>query len=100
MKMWIIGGTSEGVRLAKTLDPRTYIVSVVTEESLEFLPEEAEVHIGSMNKNAMVDFIKDHDICAVIDMSHPFAKIVSKEGRGAAELCAIPYYRHLRQVGS
>ena len=92
MKMWIIGGTSEGVRLAKTLDPRTYIVSVVTEESLEFLPEEAEVHIGSMDKNGMVDFIKDHDICAVIDMSHPFAKIVSKEGRGAAEICAIPYY--------
>ena len=99
MKMWIIGGTSEGVRLAKTLDPRTYIVSVVTEESLEFLPEEAEVHIGSMDKNGMVDFIKDHDICAVIDMSHPFAKIVSKEGRGAAEICAIPYYRHLRPLG-
>lgn len=32
-------------------------------------------------------------------MSHPFAKIVSKEGRGAAEICAIPYYRHLRPLG-
>lgn len=99
MKIWIIGGTSEGVRLAKSLDPRTYIVSVVTEESLEFLPREAEVHIGAMDKKAMADFIVQHEICAVIDMSHPFAKIVSKEGKAAAETCNIPYYRHLRPLG-
>lgn len=99
MKIWIIGGTSEGVRLAKSLDPRTYIVSVVTEESLEFLPREAEVHIGAMDKEAMADFIAHHQICAVIDMSHPFAKIVSKEGKAAAEKCYIPYYRHLRPLG-
>lgn len=99
MKIWIIGGTSEGVRLAESLDPRTYIVSVVTEESLEFLPREAEVHIGAMDKKAMADFIAHHHICAVIDMSHPFAKIVSKEGKAAAEKCNIPYYRHLRPLG-
>lgn len=99
MKIWIIGGTSEGVRLAKSLDPRTYIVSVVTEESLEFLPREAEVHIGAMDEKAMADFIADHKISAVIDMSHPFAKIVSKEGKAAAEKCNIPYYRHLRPLG-
>lgn len=99
MRIWIIGGTSEGVRLAKSLDSRTYIVSVVTEESLEFLPQEAEVHIGAMGKKAMADFIAHHYICAVIDMSHPFAKIVSKEGKAAAEKCNIPYYRHLRPLG-
>lgn len=99
MRMWIIGGTSEGVRLAKSLDPRTYIVSVVTEESLEFLPQEAEVHIGAMDQNAMEDFIMRHEICAVIDMSHPFAKIVSKEGKAAAEECKISYYRYRRPLG-
>lgn len=99
MRMWIIGGTSEGVRLAKSLDPRTYIVSVVTEESLEFLPQEAEVHVGAMDQNAMEDFIMRHEICAVIDMSHPFAKIVSKEGKAAAEECKIPYYRYRRPLG-
>lgn len=98
MKLWIIGGTSESVRLIKSVDSRAIVVSVAGEEGRDRLPEDADVHVGPMDREAMVDFIREKNIVAVVDMSHPFAKIVSKEAKAAAEESGIDYYRFKRPM--
>lgn len=98
MKLWIIGGTSESVRLMKSVDRRGIVVSVAGEEGKDRLPEDADVHVGPMDKEAMVNFIREKNIVAVVDMSHPFAKIVSKEAKAAAEESGIDYYRFKRPM--
>lgn len=98
MKLWIIGGTSESVRLIKSVDSRAIVVSVAGEEGKDRLPEDVDVHVGPMDRDAMVDFIREKNIVAVVDMSHPFAKIVSKEAKGAADEAGIDYYRFKRPM--
>ena len=98
MKLWIIGGTSESVRLIKGVDRHALVVSVAGEEGRDRLPEDVDVHVGPMDKNAMVRFIREKNIVAVVDMSHPFAKIVSKEAKAAAEASGIDYYRFMRSM--
>ena len=75
MKLWIIGGTSESVRLVKSVDRRALVVSVAGEEGKDRLPEDTEVHVGPMDRGAMVDFIRKKNIVAVVDMSHPLSLI-------------------------
>ncbi|MDD7363723.1 MAG: precorrin-6A reductase [Peptoniphilus sp.] len=98
MKIWIIGGTSESARLVREVDRRQLAVTVVSDEAREFLPEDLEVRVGRMSKEEMVRFIEDEAVAAVVDMSHPFAKIVSEEAKEAARSASVPYYRYARDI--
>lgn len=98
MKLWIIGGTSESVRLIESVNRRCLVVSVAGEEGKDRLPADVDVHVGPMDKEAMVRFIREKNIVAVVDMSHPFAKIVSSEARVATEEAGIAYYRFKRPM--
>ncbi|MDY3118586.1 MAG: precorrin-6A reductase [Peptoniphilus sp.] len=98
MKLWVIGGTSESVRLLRAVDRRHILVSVAGEEGRERLPKDTDVHVGPMDRKRMVAFIRKNRIVAVVDMSHPFAKIVSREAEGAAKDAGIDYYRFRRPV--
>lgn len=98
MKLWIIGGTSESVRLVSNVDRRSLIVSVAGEEGRDRLPEDVDVHVGPMDRAAMESFIREQSIVAVVDMSHPFAKLVSKEAKAAAKEQGVDYYRFKRPV--
>ena len=98
MKLWIIGGTSESVRLIESVNRRCLVVSVAGEEGKDRLPADVDVHVGPMDKNAMVNFIREKNVVAVVDMSHPFAKIVSKEAKAAAREAGIDYYRFKRPM--
>ena len=98
MKLWIIGGTSESVRLVGSVDRRALVISVAGEEGRDRLPEDVDVHVGPMDRTAMENFIREKGIVAVVDMSHPFAKIVSKEAKAAAKEQGVDYYRFKRPV--
>ena len=98
MKLWIIGGTSESVRLVSNVNRRSLIVSVAGGEGRDRLPEDVDVHVGPMDRAAMESFIREQSIVAVVDMSHPFAKLVSKEAKAAAKEQGIDYYRFKRPV--
>lgn len=81
MKLWIIGGTSESVRIIKSVDYRAIVVSVAGKEGRDRLPEDADVHVGPMDRDAMVDFIREKNIVAVVDMSHPSRRSSPKRRR-------------------
>lgn len=98
MKIWIVGGTSEAARLISEVDRRNIIVTVAGEEGLEFLPKDVSVCVGRLDRSAMRRLIEKEKIIAVADMTHPFATLVSKEAKAAAEAAAIPYYRYARKI--
>ncbi|MDO5301287.1 MAG: precorrin-6A reductase [Tissierellia bacterium] len=92
---WVIGGTVDATALARQVDLSQYIFTVATEDGLEFLPG-ARVQVGRMSGQEMVDFIHQWSISHIIDMSHPFAKIVTQEAQRAAEVAGVAYVRYLR----
>lgn len=94
--IWIIGGTSEAVQLEeKILGKPGYIITVATEEGQEFLKGD-NVIAGRLNKDEMIEFAKSNLIDTIVDLSHPYAKIVSQNAREVSEELNIKYYRYVR----
>src|SRR5699024_7232631 len=54
------------------------------------------IQVGRMNYDEMSAFVQDHQIKVIVDMSHPFADIVSKNAKKLSAECNIKYLRYLR----
>jgi precorrin-6A/cobalt-precorrin-6A reductase len=94
--IWIIGGTSEARELVDRLKNKVnYIITIATEGGREFLDSE-NVYVGRLNKEEMLQFAAQRDITAVVDLSHPYAKIVSKNAKEISEELGIEYLRFVR----
>lgn len=94
--IWIIGGTVESGKLCKKLEGvLPYILTVATEGGLQFT-EASNVAVGRLSAEEMDAFIKEKGIEAIVDASHPYAKIVSELAKEAAKRKGIPYYRYVR----
>lgn len=95
--IWIIGGTSEGRELVEKIkDIEDFIVTVATESGKEFL-DTKNLQMGRMNSGEMGDFIDKNKISTLVDMSHPYARIVSENAKSAAEEKGIKYLRYIRK---
>lgn len=95
--IWIIGGTSEARELVdriRDLEDK-FIVTVATESGKEFL-DIKNLEIGRMNLEEMENFIQEKKIGLIVDLTHPFAKIVSENAAWAAENMSIDYLRYSR----
>ncbi|MBC8589446.1 precorrin-6A reductase [Paratissierella segnis] len=94
--IWIIGGTSEARELVDRLKNKVnYIITIATEGGREFLDSE-NVYVGRLNKEEMLQFAAQRDITAIVDLSHPYAKIVSKNAKEISEELGIEYLRFVR----
>lgn len=94
--IWIIGGTSEGRELVGRLrELDNYIVTIATEGGKEFLESE-RVYVGRLNKEEMIKFAIDNKITVIIDLSHPYAKIVSLNAKEISKELGIEYLRFVR----
>lgn len=95
--IWIIGGTSEARELVESIkDLDNFIVTVATESGKEFL-DTKNLLIGRMNTKEMEDFIEKNKISILIDMSHPYAEIVSENAKAASQSRDIEYIRYIRK---
>lgn len=95
--IWVIGGTSEARELIDRLgNRRDYIATIATEGGKEFLNSN-NVIIGRLNKDGMLRFVKDNNIDTIIDLSHPYAKIVTDNARYVSEELGIKYLRFVRR---
>ncbi|WFA10252.1 precorrin-6A reductase [Tissierella sp. Yu-01] len=95
--IWIIGGTTEARELIDRLgNRRDYIATIATEGGKEFLNSD-NIIIGRLNKDDMIRFAKDNDIDTIIDLSHPYAKIVTDNARCISEELGIKYLRYVRK---
>lgn len=99
--IWIAAGTEEGRRIAKALEEKDQeiMVSVTTEYGGSLLRRELEnVRIidRALDYQSMGKIIKEFPITKIVDATHPYADLVSKNLIALAEKNVISYIRYER----
>jgi len=93
--VWILSGTSDGPVIANMLLELNYSVfaSVLTYKAGQAYIQNPKLHIitGKLNnKDEIVKFIKKNKIKCVVDATHPFAVIISKNLNNACKEINTP----------
>jgi len=93
--VWILSGTSDGPVIANRLLELNYSVfaSVLTYKAGQAYIENPKLHIitGRLNnKDQIIYFINKNKITCVVDATHPFAVIISKNLNDACKEINIP----------
>ena len=93
--VWILSGTSDGPVIANRLLELNYSVfaSVLTYKAGQAYIENPKLHIitGRLNnKDEIINFIKKNKIKCVVDATHPFAVIISKNLNDACKEINMP----------
>ena len=93
--VWILSGTSDGPVIANMLLELNYSVfaSVLTYKAGQAYIENPKLHIitGKLNnKDEIINFIKKNKIKLVVDATHSFAMIISKNLNNACKEINIP----------
>lgn len=98
----IFAGTTEGRKLSESLTVSgiTHTLCVATEYGEIVLKENPfmTVHRGRMDKEKIREFIQNGKFEAVVDATHPYADIVTKNIKSAMEGMNIPYLRLKREL--
>lgn len=96
-RLLILGGTSEGIELAKQdYGPEMHVTYSIA--GLVRTPRLAcDVIAGGFKKHGgLTSYLKSNDIAAVLDATHPYAVNISSQARKSAEGLSIPYWRFER----
>ena len=97
----IFGGTTEGRRAAELLLERGVpcTVSVATQYGEEVLAPHPlmTVHTGRLDGVGMARMMREEHYLCVIDATHPYAQIVSREIEAACGETGLPYLRLMRE---
>ena len=98
--IWLIGGTSESVIIARLMaqSQLKFIVSVTTENASHLYKSIALCHIvvAKLSGDAIINFIQQHYISAIIDASHPFAQEISQSVINVCQALNLTYLRYER----
>lgn len=101
-RLWLIGGTSESVALARAIASLNLpcTVTVTTAAAVRLYPQTPRlwVRVGRLDTEQVEKFLEEQHIAAVLDASHPYAVEISKMAIAAATRRQIPYLRFERQV--
>lgn len=98
--IWVIGGTKDSRDFLEKFIKfeKDIIVSTATEyggKLLENLP--IKISSEKMNKEEMLNFVKNNNIKKIIDISHPYAFEVSKNAMDIADEMNVEYFRFERE---
>ena len=103
-KVLILGGTSEGRKLAEYCGDHGIpaVVSVATEYGAGMVKEYPHVKtvVHRLDPEQMEQWLKEEAPEAVIDATHPYARLVSQYGKECCSHLQIPYIRVLREKNS
>ncbi len=97
----LLGGTSETAVIANALAERGFLVlvSTATDNELDVgISRRIKKRTGRMDDIEMAAVIKEKEISAVVDATHPFAEIASKTAEASAKKTGVPYFRYLRET--
>lgn len=95
--IWIIGGTSESRELLNRIkDQDNFIMTIATEGGLDFFDSD-RVIVGRLSTDEMIDFIKKYNIGTIVDLSHPYAKVVTDNAKEVSKKMDIRYIRYVRK---
>lgn len=95
----IFGGTTEGRLLAEFCAANSVpaVISVTTEYGSELLPQNAETIEGKLDSQQIESLIRERNFCAVIDATHPYARLATENIRAACERLGVRRYRVVRE---
>ena len=97
----IFGGTTEGRRAAELLLGKGVpcTVSVATQYGEEVLQPHPlmTVHTGRLDRSGMAGMMREGHYLCVIDATHPYAQIASREIEAACGETGLPYLRLMRE---
>lgn len=89
----VLGGTTEARLLAAELaaDPSVRVTSSLAGRVAEPRMPEGPVRIGGFGgAGGLADWLREHRVDALIDATHPFADIISRNAAGAAAAVHVP----------
>lgn len=94
--IWIIGGTSEFREIMDRIkDLGNYVATIATDGGKEFVNCEKLI-VGRMDYYEMNEFVERNKISLIVDLSHPYAKIVSENAKRISKEKNIDYIRYVR----
>ena len=97
----VLGGTSDSLEICSELNKifnLKYTLSVTTEYGKDLAKGYARnVILGKLNKNEMMNFIKENKVKLIIDATHPYAIEVSKNAIECSSESNIEYIRYERK---
>ncbi len=96
--IWILGGTSETKLLLDKIRGQgfQYVITVATESGKAVLPSTEPVLVGRMDSRQMRQFLQEHTITTVVDLTHPYATEVTQNVRQVCREAQIRYLRYVR----
>ncbi|MGD1943315.1 MAG: precorrin-6A reductase [Leptolyngbyaceae cyanobacterium] len=108
-RLWLSGGTQESRQMVARLSalgtdtavvPGALLITVTTEAARSLYPPEwtDQVWVGQLAPPQADDFVRDYQIGAILDLSHPFAAQISRQAIALAQHHQLPYLRYERAV--
>ncbi|KNZ70910.1 precorrin-6x reductase [Thermincola ferriacetica] len=95
----LLGGTQEAGVLAGRLKAagKPFITTVTSDYGMQLAREQsAQVVRKCLDRQSLVQLIRDKGINIIIDITHPYAEEISKLASAVAEEMGIEYYRYER----
>lgn len=94
-RVLIFGNTKEAREMAATLRRRgrQVVFSVVSEYARSLLPLGTLCHVGRLDGEEMLAFIRETNPHRIVDATHPYAVLASQNIRQCAEALNIAYER-------
>jgi len=97
MKILILGGTADGRHLAAALHKSACTVVYSIAGLVRQPVLECEVISGGFTQfGGLTTYLKKEGIVAVLDVTHPYAKVMSFTARESTQRCDIPCWRFHR----
>ena len=92
MRVLLLGGTAEGRALAARLHPQTDVISSLAGRVPDPALPAGPVRIGGFGGvEGLRTWLRDNDITAVIDATHPFAATMTANAAAACAELALPH---------
>lgn len=97
MTLLVLGGTTEGRRLAASLTEQG-IALVYSVAGLVRMPDlDCQVISGGFTQfGGLSRFVRGHGISAIVDATHPYAQGISTKAVESAKACGVPCWRYQR----
>lgn len=100
MTIWLIGGTSESVKVARSLPSLSlpFLVTVTTPDAVSLYREipDISVLVDRFDPYTICLFCQQKNIKLIIDASHPHAELISRLAIEQSRSARIPYIRYER----
>ncbi|MCK9912186.1 precorrin-6A/cobalt-precorrin-6A reductase, partial [Microbacteriaceae bacterium K1510] len=96
----IVAGTSDARELALRIKQAGYplLTTVVTENAAKSMEEAGlPVQTGRLTASDFAELVKNKNIQAIVDASHPYAEEASKNALAGAKEAEVPYFRFERE---